>query len=135
MKRSAGPGVQDCGEAPESREEDQCRIKPVGECLAAALKACRPAVGVRSYFASEGDPIRVDMLVLSDGRGGCDLMVVEDRSADPLAGKKPEVSRCDSIGWKPHPYIEDCEDVVPEGCNKEARAKAPKAGEKEQATR
>lgn len=131
MKRSAGPGIQDCGEALESREEDQCRVKSVGECLEAALKACRPAFGLRTYFASEGDAIRVDMLVLSDGQGGCDLVVIEDRSADPLAAKKPEVTRCESIAWKAHVAIDDCEDPVPEACKKEAPKKAAEPEEPE----
>jgi hypothetical protein len=130
MKRSAGPGIQDCGEAHESREEEQCRIKPVGDCLDAALKACRPAFGLRTYFASEGDPVRADLLVLSDGHGGCDLVVVEDRSADPLAAKKPQVSRCQVIAWKPHTAIEHCEDPVPDDCKKDApkKSEAPEDG-------
>src|SRR5689334_9551450 len=70
LLHSAGPGVRDCGEAMEAREETQCRVKPVGECVALALKDCRPGHGVRSYFTMEGDPVRLDWLVLSDGNGG-----------------------------------------------------------------
>jgi hypothetical protein len=130
LRRSAGVGLQDCGEARESREEDQCRVKSVGECVQAALKACRPAHGLRTYFASEGDAIRVDWLVLSDGQGGCDLVVVEDRSADPLAAKKPQVSRCKGFVWKAHEAIEGCEAPSPDACRAEAPAgdRAPAAG-------
>lgn len=116
LRRSAGPGLQDCGEAQESREESQCRVKSVGECVEAALRACRPAHGLRTYFAAEGDAIRVDWLVLSDGQGGCDLVVVEDRSADPLASKTPSVSRCKKFVWKAHTNIDDCEAPYPDDC-------------------
>jgi hypothetical protein len=126
LRRSAGSGVQDCGESMESRTETACRIHSVGECLAAALKECRPAYGVRSYFTGEGDPIRLDWLVLSDGHGGCKIVTVEDRSADPLARKAPLVRRCTGIVWKHHESIPDCEAPSPDGCVDE---KAPEKGD------
>jgi len=130
LRRSAGVGVQDCGEALESREEEQCRVKSVGECIQSALKACRPAHGLRTYFASEGDAIRVDWLVLSDGKGGCDLVMVEDRSADPLASRKPTVARCEGLVWKAHERIEACEAPTPDACRAGAEGKsAGKASE------
>jgi hypothetical protein len=124
LRRSAGSGVQDCGESSESRKEEQCRIHSVGECLQTALKECRAAYGVRSYFTPEGDPIRVDWLVLSDGHGGCKLLTVEDRSADPLARKAPKVSRCTGIIWKHHESIAECEAPVADGCVEEQKKKA-----------
>jgi len=123
LRRSAGPGMQDCGEAQESREEAQCRVKSVGECIQAALSACRRAYGLRTYFAAEGDAIRVDWLVLGDGKGGCDLVVVEDRSADPLASKKPTVTRCKGFVWKAHESIEACEAPTPDACRADAEGK------------
>jgi hypothetical protein len=119
MLHAAGPGVRDCGEALEAREETQCRVKPVGECIAAALKDCRPGHGVRSYFTLEGDSVRVDWLVLSDGGGGCVLVEVEDRSADPLAKKTPVVRRCDSISWSQHESVRNCEAPVAAHCKEE----------------
>src|ERR1041385_3849277 len=70
LLHQAGPGVRDCGEALEARDETQCRVKPVGACVESALKDCRPGHGVRSYFTLEGDSVRVDWLVLSAGSGG-----------------------------------------------------------------
>ncbi len=116
LRDSAGPGMTDCGEAPEVREETSCRVKPMGDCLALALGDCRPGHGVRQYFTDEGDAVRVDWFVLSDGQGGCRLVTVEDRSADPLAPKKPKVQYCKSIGWKAHDRIADCELPTAEGC-------------------
>jgi hypothetical protein len=121
LRRSGGAGVQDCGESQESRTETACRIHPVGECLVSALKACRPAFGVRSYFTSEGDPIRFDWLVLSDGHGGCEVVTVEDRSSDPLARKDPKVSHCKGIVWKHHESIADCEAPAADDCSAEAK--------------
>jgi len=115
----ASPGVRDCGEALEAREETQCRVKPVGECIESALKDCRPGHGVWGYFTMEGDPVRIDWLVLSDGNGGCVLVEVEDRSSDPLAKKTPAVRRCDGIAWKPHVSVRDCEAPVPANCKAE----------------
>lgn len=119
LLRTAGPGVRDCGEALEAGDETQCRVKPVGECVESALKDCRPGHGVRSYFTPEGDPVRLDWLVLSDGNGGCVLVEVEDRSSDPLAKKTPTVRRCESIAWKPHEAVRDCEAPVPSNCKEE----------------
>jgi hypothetical protein len=119
LLHSAGPGVRDCGEALEARDETQCRVKPVGECVESALKDCRPGHGVRSYFTPEGDSVRVDWLVLSDGAGGCVLVEVEDRSADPLAKKTPAVRRCESMVWRLHESIRDCESPVLANCKNE----------------
>lgn len=116
MRRGAGPGLQDCGEGVEPRGETACRIHPVGECLLTALKECRSAFGVRQYFTAEGDTVRVDWLVLSDGHGGCELVQVEDRSADPLARKKPRVEKCRTIVWRAHESIEGCEMPAADGC-------------------
>lgn len=119
MLHAAGPGVRDCGEALEAREETQCRVKPVGECIALALKDCRPGHGVRSYFTPEGDSVRLDWVVLSDGNGGCVLFEVEDRSSDPLAKKTPTVRRCESVSWSPHVSIRDCEAPLAAQCKEE----------------
>ncbi len=116
LRRGAGPGLQDCGESIESRKETACRIHSVGECLQAALKQCRSAYGMRQFLTAEGDAIRLDWLVLSDGHGGCDVVSVTDRSADPLARKEPRVEHCRSIVWRPHDAIEGCEMPVPDGC-------------------
>ena len=117
MRRGAGPGLQDCGEGVEEHGETACKIHPVGECLESALKQCRPAFGNRQFLTEEGDPVRVDWLVLSDGHGGCQLTQVEDRSADPLPSKKkPRVETCRSIVWRSHPNIENCEMPAADGC-------------------
>jgi hypothetical protein len=117
LRRSAGPTAQDCGEAVESRTDTACRVHPVGECLATALKDCRSAFGMRSYFTAEGDGVRLDWLVLPDGHGGCKLTVIEDRGADPLAHKKLAVKSCDAIAWRAHESIPSCEQPVPDGCH------------------
>jgi len=109
LRRSAGPAAQDCGEATESKTDTECRVHPVGECIQAALAQCRPAYGMRSYFTAEGDAVREDWLVLSDGQGGCELVLVQDRSADPLAPKKPSIQVCEGIEWKAHEHIPSCE--------------------------
>lgn len=119
FRRSAGSGVQDCGEAIEPKGETACKIHSVGECLQAALRECRAAYGVRQFFTAEGDAVRLDWLVLSDGHGGCDVMTVEDRSADPLAPKKPRISRCQSIAWREHEDIEGCERFEADGCRED----------------
>lgn len=116
MRRGAGPGLQDCGEGVENHGETACRVHSVGECIQNALKQCRPAFGSRQFLTSEGDPIRLDWLVLSDGHGGCELVQVEDRSADPLAKKKPRVEKCRSVAWGAHPNIEECEMPSADGC-------------------
>lgn len=123
LRRSAGSIVQDCGGASELRDEDSCTVQPVGECLEAALGQCRPAHGVRSYFTSEGDPVRVDFIVLDDRRGGCDLIQVQDFSSDPLAKVKTIVERCRRATWKPHPEIDRCLLLVPEDCKAASAAK------------
>ncbi len=117
LRRAGGDAIQDCGGAPESRTDTLCRVQPVGECVEAALKACRPAFGTRSFFTAEGDPVRDDWLVLSDGQGGCKLTFVEDRSRDPLAPRKPSVQICDSVTWKSHDTIANCEVPVADGCH------------------
>jgi hypothetical protein len=116
LRHAVGESARDCGEALESRKETTCGARPVGECLAAALKACRPAYGTRSFFTAEGDAVRVDWLVASDGHDGCHLVLVEDRSADPLASKRPSVQVCHTVAWKPHESIRGCEVPVPDGC-------------------
>jgi hypothetical protein len=82
------------------------------------------AHGVRRYFSSEGDATRVDWLVLKNDRGGCDLIVIEDTSSDPLS-KQPFVEqRCRSVEWKDHPDVDDCLLPVPVDC----RQVAPPSG-------
>lgn len=121
MLHGAGPGVRDCGEALEASDETRCRVKPVGECVESALRDCRAGHGVRSYFTLEGDTVRVDWVVLSDGNGGCVVVEVEDRSSDPLAKRTPTVRRCESIEWRPHESIRDCEAPVVSNCKDEPR--------------
>lgn len=123
LRRGAGAGLQDCGEAIEPKGETACKIHSVGECLQAALGQCRAAYGVRQFFTAEGDAIRLDWLVLSDGHGGCEVVTVEDRSADPLASKKARVTRCQSIAWREHEDIEGCERFEAEGCREDKPAR------------
>ena|SRR5260221_9881220 len=117
LRRTAGDSAQDCGDAVESKGDTTCRVHPIGECLSAALKGCRPAYGMRSYFTPESDGVRIDWLVLQDRHGGCNLVVVEDRSADPLAPKTPTVKTCTSISWKAHESVPGCEAPIPDGCS------------------
>ena len=118
LRHTAGDGAQDCGEVVEPKGGDAtCGVHPIGECVAAALKDCRPAYGARVYFTSEGDGIRIDWLVLPDGHGSCSLAVVEDRSADPLAPKTPTTKYCKAVGWQPHESIPSCEAPVPDKCD------------------
>ena len=113
LMRVAGDGANDCGEVVEPKTGATCEVHTVGECLAAALHDCRPAHGMRTFFTSESDGIRVDWFVLSDGQGSCRLHQVEDRSADPLAPRAPTVSVCRALTWKQHEAVGDCE--VPAG--------------------
>ncbi len=113
LLHAAGDGVFDCGEASEPKTGATCDVHTVGECLAAALHDCRPAHGMRSYFTSESDGVRIDWFVIPEGQGTCRLHVVEDRSADPLAPRAPIVSKCTTLTWKQHESIANCE--VPAG--------------------
>jgi hypothetical protein len=117
LRESAGDAVQDCGQAIETKSDTTCKVHPVGECIQAALRDCRAAYGLREYFTAEGDPVRDDWFVLSDGQGGCELVLVEDRSADPLAARKPSLQVCDGIEWKPHDAIASCEMPVLHACH------------------
>jgi hypothetical protein len=118
LSRSAGPTVQDCGEASESIGETGCRIQPVGECVMTAFKSCRGAHGVHMYFAGEGDPVRVDWFVVEKGGrgGGCEFVMIEDRSNDPLGPQAPEERHCESVTWGKHPGIAGCDVLQPTGC-------------------
>jgi hypothetical protein len=122
LSRTAGPTVQDCGEASESIGETGCRIQPVGECVMTAFKSCRGAHGVHMYFAGEGDPVRVDWFVVEKARGSCEFVIVEDRSNDPLGPKAPEERHCESVSWGAHPGIAGCQVLKPAGCQENAPA-------------
>jgi hypothetical protein len=113
LLHAAGDGANDCGEVVEPKTGATCDVHPIGECLAAALRDCRPAHGMRSFFTSESDGVRIDWIVIPDGKGSCALDTVEDRSADPLAPRAPTTTSCKALGWKPHETIPDCE--VPAG--------------------
>ena len=113
LLHAAGDGANDCGEAVESKPGASCDVHTIGECLAAALHDCRPAHGTRSFFTAESDGVRVDYIVIPDGKGSCTLNVVEDRSADPLAPRAPTTKSCKALGWRPHETLAGCE--VPAG--------------------
>ena len=113
LMHTAGDGVFDCGQALEPKTGATCDVHTIGECLAAALHDCRPAHGMRSYFTSESDGVRIDWFIIPEGQGSCRLHVVEDRSADPLASRTPTVKKCTTLTWKPHEKISECE--VPAG--------------------
>ncbi|HVW25900.1 MAG TPA: hypothetical protein VHC69_11045 [Polyangiaceae bacterium] len=113
LEHAAGDGVFDCGETQEPKVGATCDVHTTGECLAAALHDCRPAHGMRSFFTSESDGVRVDWFVIPDGKGSCQLHVVEDRSADPLAPRAPMVKSCRVLTWQRHETVADCE--VPAG--------------------
>jgi len=116
LRREAGPTLQDCGEASEGRDEEKCKIQPVLACVHAALKNCRAAQGTHQFLAGEGDPVRIDYFVVEHPGGACDFVVVEDRSADPLASRRPSEMTCSGVSWKPHPAIPSCEVLEPKGC-------------------
>ena len=116
VRSSAGKTVQDCGEAIESRDETQCKVQPVGECVLAALKGCRAAHGTHIYSTGEGDAVRSDWFVVERPGGACDFVSVEDRTRDLLGAKGVTEKTCASAGWTRHPRIERCEMLVPSGC-------------------
>ena len=116
LRREAGRGIQDCGEAVEKWEEQKCHTRPVGECVLSAYKACRPAHGSYVFFASEGDDMRVDWLVMVKPGGACDFVIVDDRTADPLGPRTPSDKVCSTVDWKAHPQIEGCEILDPKSC-------------------
>jgi hypothetical protein len=113
LLHAAGDNPGDCGEVVEPKTGATCDVHTIGECLAAALHDCRPAHGMRTFFTAESDGVRVDWIVVPDGKGSCALNTVEDRSADPLAPRKPTTTSCKVLGWKPHESIADCQ--VPAG--------------------
>lgn len=116
LRRESGPTLQDCGEAQEGRDEEKCKIQPVLACVHAALKSCRAAQGTHQFLAGEGDPVRIDYFVVERPGGACDFVVVEDRTADPLAPRAPSEMSCSGASWKPHPSIPSCEVLEPMGC-------------------
>jgi hypothetical protein len=116
LRRDAGRGVQDCGEAVENWEEQRCHTRPVGECVLSAFKACRPAHGSHVFFASEGDDMRVDWIVMVRSGGACDFVLVEDHTRDPLGPKQPIERVCSTVDWKSHSQIEGCEVLDPKNC-------------------
>jgi len=91
----------------------------------AAYKACRPAHASYLYFASEGDEMRVDWIVMVRPGGACDFVVVEDRSADPLGPRKPIDRVCAAVDWKSHPQIEGCELLEPKNCSARSPSRTP----------
>jgi hypothetical protein len=113
LLHAAGDSPGDCGEAVEPKTGATCDVHAIGECLASALHDCRPAHGMRTFFTSESDPVRIDWIVIPDGKGSCTLNTVEDRSADPLAPRAPTTTSCAILAWKPHETIADCQ--VPAG--------------------
>jgi hypothetical protein len=116
LRRTAGTTIQDCGEGVEARDDHKCRIQPVLECVEAALRSCRPAQGTHLYSTGEGDPVRVDYFVVQKAGGGCEFVVVEDRSRDPLGPGKPTELVCGDAGWQPHPRIRGCDVLAPSAC-------------------
>lgn len=123
--RNAGLGIQDCGEVIENTDETRCQTRAVGECVEQAFKACRPAHANYVFYAGEGDSVRIDWIVMVRAGGACDFVVVEDRSADPLAPRTPTPQVCDPPGWKDHPAIKGCEVLDPKNCR--ARTPPPKS--------
>jgi len=122
LRRSAGPTVQDCGEAVETREEGKCRVQPIFECVKRAHDTCRAAQGTHLFSTDEGDDVRIDYFVRERPGGACDFIVIEDRSQDPLAPKTPQtqtavyVQLCARVGWKPHATIPACDVFAPTAC-------------------
>jgi hypothetical protein len=116
LHRTAGPTVQDCGEAVETRDEDKCRVQPIFDCVKRAHDACRAAQGTHLFSTDEGDAVRVDYFVRERPGGACDFIVIEDRSRDPLAPKTPQLQICAQVGWKPHATIPACDVFAPTAC-------------------
>jgi len=116
LAKTAGPTVQDCGEATESREASSCKVQPVGECMLRALKNCRAARGAHVYSTGEGDAVRVDWFVVERSGGSCEFVTIEDRTRDLLGPKAVEEKVCKSASWTRHPRIPDCEVLMPLGC-------------------
>jgi hypothetical protein len=116
LGKTAGPTVQDCGEATESREEMSCKVQPVGECVLRALKNCRAAHGVHVYSTGEGDAVRLDWFVVERAGGSCDFVTIEDRTRDLLGAKAVQEKVCKSATWTRHPRIDGCEVLLPAGC-------------------
>jgi len=108
MQDRLGGTFQDCGQFDEPRHDQSCRLRRVEECVISALQACRPAHGTHQFWTEEGDPVRVDYFTYTD-QGACQLMLVEDRSADPIG--KTGVTRkvCRSHTWQAQPGKPSCE--------------------------
>lgn len=108
MQDRLGGTFQDCGEFDEPLHDQSCRLRPVEECMISALDACRAAHGVHVFRTEEGDPVRVDYFAYVD-QGACRLMLVEDRSADPIGKTGVTEKVCRSHSWQPQPDRQSCQ--------------------------
>ncbi len=108
MQDRIGSAFQDCGEFDEPRDDQSCRLRRIEECVISALDACRAAHGAHTFWTAEGDPVRVDYFVYTD-QGACRLMLVEDRSADPIGKTGVSEKVCAKHSWQPQTDKESCE--------------------------
>jgi hypothetical protein len=116
MQDRIGATFQDCGEFDEPRRDQSCRLRRVEECMISALDACRPAHGAHVFWTEEGDPVRVDYFSYTD-RGACRLMLVEDRSADPIGKTGVSEKVCAAHSWQPQPGRDSCELLSVSNCS------------------
>jgi hypothetical protein len=120
-RKSLGHGPENCGEAVLPLGDTSCRMQPVFECLLRAYQTCRPAYGTHMFVTSEGDPIRIDYFV-KPSAGPCALVVVEDRSADPVGNKGIEERSCSRSEWQPDPANSACQSLAPLECRTLSRS-------------
>lgn len=118
-EKKLGPSAQDCGQARQGAQGDACAAQRVFECLHSALSVCRPARGVWFTLTGEGDAVRSDFFV-ADKAGVCTFVVVQDRSADPLAKPPIAEQECRSASWQPQPDNPSCQILSPVDCGRGA---------------
>ena len=121
VRQRLGDSAQSCGEAIQGIDHDGCRAQPVLDCVHAAFQAHRPAQGTFMYATAEGDPVRVDYFVVLSG-GHARLVVVSDRSADPVGDKGVDEHECSEVRWGEHAERPGCQTLLPERCSLRSRA-------------
>ncbi|MBK7584011.1 MAG: hypothetical protein IPI67_27920 [Myxococcales bacterium] len=120
VRERLGDSPQACGEAVEGIDSEGCRAQPVLECIHAAFEANRPAQGTHMYATAEGDPVRVDYFVIVSS-GHPTLVVVTDRTADPVGDKAVEEQECLDARWSEHSTPPACQALVPGRCTLRSR--------------